>query len=215
MSKITKMSKPDKFGNVSETSAKNWADLKARLIEVHDATDLVKTNEYNHCIDNGSSLTFIVGEMEEIHITHSYCDVIALRIGGESNYVTNEWFGNYSVNVSSNDLYDNRERNDFIRIVKQMFERYYTYQIRWENTVTKESGSTDSVYTKESCLWEIERFGEYRDKDLPPSNDGIKYTLRRAYHNDLGKLRWHRVREGYQKTLRPFKNSDLPVSLTA
>ena len=215
MSKITKMSKPDMVGNVSETSAKNWADLKARLIEVHDATDLVKTNEYNHCIDNGSSLTFIVGEMEEIHITHSYCSVIALRIGGESNYVTNEWFGNYSVNVSSNDLYDNRERNDFIRIVKQMFERYYTYQIRWENTVTNESGSTHSVYTKECCLWEIEKFGEYRDKDLPPSNDGIKYTLRRAYHNDLGKLRWHRVREGYQKTLRPFKNSDLPVSLTA
>ena len=214
MSKIRKMSKPDKFGNVSETSAKNWANLKDRLIEVHDATDLVKTNEFNHCIDNGSSLTFIVDEMEEIHITHSYCSVIALRIGGESNYVTNEWFGNHSVDVNTNNMYD-RERNDFIRIVKQMFERYYTYQIRWENTVTNESGSTHSVYTKESCLWEIERFGEYRDKDLPPSNDSIKYTLRRAYHNDLGKLQWYRVREGYQKTLRPFKNSDLPVSLTA
>lgn len=209
MSKIRKMSKPDKFGNVSETSAKNWANLKDRLIEVHDATDLVKTNEFSHCIDNGSSLTFIVDEMEEIHITHSYCSVIALRIGGESNYVTNEWFGNHSVNVNTNNMYD-RERNDFIRIVKQMFERYYTYQIRWENTVTNESGSTHSVYTKESCLWEIERFGEYRDKDLPPSNDSIKYTLRRAYHNDLGKLQWYR-----EKTLRPFKNSDLPVSLTA
>lgn len=207
MSKITKMPKPDKLGNDSITSAKNWADLKAALIEVHDDTDLVKTNEFNHCIDNGSSLTFLVDEMEEIHITHSYCDVIALRIGGESNYVTNEWFGNYSVNVGSNDIY-HRERNDFIRIVKQMFERYYTYQIRWENTASKESGSTDSVYTKESCLWEIERFGEYRDKGLPPSNDGIKYTLRRAYHV-LGKIRW------YRSKLRSLKNSDLPVSLTA
>ena len=207
MSKITKMPKPDKVGNDSKTSAKNWADLKAELIEVHDDTDLVKTNEFNHCIDNGSSLTFIVDEMEEIHITHSYCSVIALRIGGESNYVTNEWFGNYSVTVSSNDIY-HRERNDFIRIVKQMFERYYTYQIRWENTVTNESGSTDSVYTKECCLWEIEKFGEYRDKDLPPSNDGIKYTLRRAYHV-LGKIRW------YRSKLRSLKNSDLPVSLTA
>ena len=214
MSKITKMPKPDKFGNVLETCAKNWADLKAALIEVHDDTALVKTNEFSHCIDNGSSLTFVVDELAEIHITHSYCSVIALRIGGESAYVTNEWFGNYSVGVNCDDIY-HRERNDFIRIVKQMFEQYYTYQIRWENTVSKEVGSTDSVYTKKSCLWEIERFGEYRDKGLPPSNDSIKYTLRRAYHDDLGKLRWHRVREGYQKTLRPFKNSDLPVSLTA
>ena len=89
-----------------------------------------------------------------------------------------------------------------------MFERYYTYQIRWENSLTNQSGCTDSVYTKKDCLWEIERFGEFRDRDLPASNDGVKYTLRRAYHV-MGKIRWHRVK------LRSFKNTDLPVSYTA
>ena len=204
MSKVTSITKTPK---VDDFGAKNWADLKAALLRTYDDTDLVKTNEFSQCHDNGSSLSFVVDEMTVIHISQVYYSVIAFTIDGENDYVANEWFGNYSKNVGSDHSYNN-ERNTFIQCIKNMFERYYTYQIRWENSLTNQSGCTDSVYTKKDCLWEIERFGEHRDRDLPASNDGVKYTLRRAYHV-MGKIRWHRVK------LRSFKNTDLPVSYTA
>ena len=188
----------------------NWMDLKGRLIQLFDDTQLEKTNEFCLCYDNGSSLTFVVDETTELHITHSYYSVIALVIyidGHGYRHVQLEWFGNHCMELTSTSY--ETEAHEFIESIQKIFERYYIYQIGWEipDRIGKKMGYCEDGFTKDVCLLTIQDFGEFRNLDLPASNDGVKYFLRRVRFVH-GKVQpW--------TTKKPTHNRELTVKLSA